>query len=306
MLFGTKSTGIIVIGGAASNDIASGIAKELGVPVSNLEVKTLPDGESYIRVEGDVKGKIVLLVQSTGPPQDKHLIELLITIDAIHGLGAKKVVAIIPYLAYARQNKRFRNGEAISINAVLKLIRSAGADAIINVEPHRREISEAFKGRFLCVDPITSLLRNLPTDLKAPVLIAPDNGAVERVKKAAKLLDIPYFLIEKKRDLESGRITIRNVQDFDFKGNDAVIIDDIVSTGKTVLAAAIAAKDRGAGRVLVVAPHLIMSGNCYDTLRRYGITDIIGSNSIPNANAKIVDISQDIARVAKKLIEEIR
>ncbi len=286
---------VIVVSGTASNGVADGIAKALDVPLISIDKRILADGESYVRVPGPINGKDVVLVQSTYPPQDKHLIELFLILDALKGLVPRRIVVVVPYLAYSRQNKRFMDGEPISAEAVIKLIRSSGADALITIEPHRLQSLNVFEGKTMAVDPVPLYAAALPGALKKPVVLSPDNGGLDRANRFAAIINAPSTFIDKERDKLSGEVRIRAGSDFDFNGRDVIIIDDVISTGNTVAQAARFVKMKGAGKIIVIAAHLIMVGSCIDKLKKSNVFDIIGSNSVPSKGTKVVDASRLLA-----------
>ena len=295
----------VILSGTASNGAAEGISKFLRLPLITVESRLLADGESYVRIPEDLSGKNVVIVQSAYPPQDKHLIELFLLLDAAKSFNPNRIILVVPYLAYARQNKRFNEGEPISVEAILKIIRYMGADFIITVEPHRSESLKAFTGGTLIIDPIPAFARSVSKEFKNPVVLAPDNGAIKRAERLADMLKADHTHLNKERDKTSGEVTLKNESKYDFGGRDVIIIDDIISTGGTVVNAAKFAKNNNAGRIFAIAAHLIMTDGCYDRLKEAGISEIMGSNTVPSRNAKIVDLSQAIAEGVSAALKEL-
>ncbi len=293
----------VILSGTASNGIAEGVSHFLKLPLIKIESKLLPDGESYIRIPKDLSGKKIILVQSTYPPQDKHLIELFLLLDAAKSFNPKNLILVIPYLAYARQNQRFNEGEPISVEAILKLIRSMGVNSLITVEPHRLESLEAFEGNSLIIDPIAAFAKAIGKEFKNSVILAPDHGAIKRAEKLASLLKTDHTSLNKERDKKSGEVTLAEGNEYDFKGRDVVIIDDIVSTGGTVVKAAEFAKKNNAGKISVIAAHLIMADGCYQRLKDAGVSSIIGSNTVENTRARIIDLSEVIAEGVSSVLK---
>ncbi len=283
---------IVVVRGTASNGIAEEISSILNVPMIGAEYHILADGESYVRIPEKVSGKIVILVQSTYPPQDKHLIELFLLMDAIKSYNPKKIILIVPYLAYLRQNKRFKEGEPISADIMLKMIKNAGADALVTIEPHRPESLVVFGGKSMIADPLPAYVAAVPKGLKKAVVLSPDNGGLQRAERFAKLLGTPFTSIDKERDKTTGKIYIKSESTFDFKNRDVIIIDDVISTGGTVAQAAKFVKSEGANKVLVIAAHLIMVGNCGKKIKNAGVSSITGLNTVPSKGTRVVDASR--------------
>ncbi|MCY0882467.1 MAG: ribose-phosphate diphosphokinase [Acidianus infernus] len=289
---------MIIVGGPASNGIDEKLSEMLNVKLIKAENKIFPDGESYIRIPESVRGEEVAIVQSTYYPQDKHLIELLLMIEAVKNLGASKIISIIPYLAYARQDRRFKDGEALSLKIVLNLIYESGSDELITVEPHKPDaVISYFKGNVKIVDPTPALAREIKKEVENPFILAPDRGALERAERLAKELNSPYSHIEKERDRTTGEVRIKEAPHLDLHGKDVVLIDDIISTGGTLAQASQLSYNLGARKVIAAATHVLLVNDAYDKLTRAGIKSIIGTNTIKveNKNVKIADISDLIA-----------
>ncbi len=293
----------VILSGTASNGIAEGLSKFLKLPLIKVENKILPDGESYVRIPKNLSGKNIVLVQSTYPPQDKHIIELFLLLDAVKSFSPETIILVIPYLAYARQNQRFNEGEPVSIEAILRIIGTMGVESLVTVEPHRAESFEAFEGKTLIIDPIPTLAHSLSKEAKKPVVLAPDHGAIQRAEELAVILKTDYTYLNKERNRKSGEVTLKKGNKYDFGGRNVIIVDDIISTGGTILNAAKFARKNNAGKISVMAAHLIMAGGCYGKLKKAGIRDIIGSNTIPNSHAKIVDLSKVIGEGVFSVLE---
>ena len=143
----------MVLEGPAANGIGKGIAERLSCGFGKIEHKIFPDGESYIRMPA-IEGENFAVVQSTYAPSEKHLIELLFMIDALKDMGKEKLTAVVPYLAYSRHDRRFSEGEAVSINTILRLLSESGIERLITVEPHREEPFSSFSGKYTIIDPV--------------------------------------------------------------------------------------------------------------------------------------------------------
>ena len=288
---------MIIIGGTATNGIDESLAKILSLPLVKVEHKIFPDGESYVRIPQQLSNKEVLLVQSLYPPQDKHVIELLLILETLSDMKVSKITVTIPYLAYARQNRRFKEGEAVSIKTILNLIKKSGASSLIVVEPHHYEELEYFDGEVKIADPIPELARATKNIVSSPFVLAPDKGALERAKRLAEELNCEFSYIEKERDLDTGEVRIKNLPDLKLDGKDVILVDDIISTGGTMVQASKIAYSKGAKKVIAVAVHGLLINDAYDKLISAGIKDIIVTNTIPqNKNVIVVDVAESIAR----------
>lgn len=289
---------MIVFYGPYSSKLGEKVAKQLNAESVEVEHKIFPDGESYIRVPIDVKEEEVLLIQSTYPNQDKRIIELLLMIDTLKDLGVKKLKVIVPYMAYARQDARFREGEAISIRTILRLIEAAGADEFFTVDIHKERSLDVLKIRaknIMAVSAIAEFLKNM--DLKSPFILSPDKGGLERAKLLGEKLRLEFGYFEKIRDRISGAITMKG-EEIEFNGRDVVIIDDVISTGGTIATACKIAKKKGARKVIAVCTHALLIDNAVEKIRLAGVDDIIATDTIEGEFSKIT--------VAHLLVREIQ
>ncbi|MCS7098083.1 MAG: ribose-phosphate diphosphokinase [Candidatus Methanomethyliaceae archaeon] len=278
---------MIVFYGPYSSKLGEKMAKQLNAKSMGIEHKIFPDGESYIRVPINVKGENVLLIQSTYPNQDKRIIELLLMIDALKDLGAEKVKVIVPYMAYARQDARFREGEAISIRTILKLIEAAGADEFFTVDIHKEfslDILKIKAKNIMAVNAIAEFLRNM--DLKSPFILSPDRGGLERARILGEKLGLEFGYFEKTRDRISGAITMRG-EKIEFNGRDVVIVDDVISTGGTIATACRIAKEGRAGKVIAICTHALLINNAVEKMRLAGVDDIIATDTVEGEFSKI-------------------
>ncbi len=252
-----------------------------------------PDGEGYVRFDEKVKNiKEILLVQSLYYPQDEHIMQLFFMIDALKELNIK-INLLIPYMAYARQDKRFKDWESVSGISLAKIIDRFELESKYTVDIHDKKITKAMNGENLSAMPlIADYLMGL--NLKEPVIISPDKGSVERAKIVADQMDAEFDHLEKTR-LSGDTVEIRP-KEINTKNRDVAIVDDIISTGGTMAKACEVLKREGTLKVLSGATHLLMISNAEDRLKKAGIDGIFGSDSIPS---KFSDIS------IASIIEEI-
>lgn len=286
----------ILIVGPASQILGIRIAQELNIRYFNTESKTFPDGENYLRINLDneslIEGKEVIIVQSTGPSssgnQNARLFELLMMIDSVKRMGAEKIVVVIPYLAYARQDKIFRPGESKFANLIFRLIDSMRIDEVCVVDVHAPKILEEIQCKWINIDSMKVLADYIKSlDVKDIVVVAPDKGAVERSKAFAKHFgeDVPVEYFEKIRDVKTGEITMTGK--LNLKNKDVVVSDDIIATGGTMAKAIKLSKDSGANRVFAVATHALLLQNAKFRIVKAGADDIIGTDSIDNEASKV-------------------
>lgn len=295
---------MIIVGGPASNNIDLEIARIMNIPQITLEYKTFPDGESYIRYPVEkvkLSKETVVIVQSLYPPQDKHFLELLLAISTAKDLGAEEVVAVVPYLAYARQDKRFRAGEAISVNVILKSIEFAGADRFITIDIHKEESLKVLSIPYKNLTAMKELAKYLAErNYENPVILAPDRGAISLAKDIANILNTEYDYIIKVRDKITGEVRAE-AKTLDIKDKTVIIVDDIISTGGTMVLAARCSLASGAKTVVAVCTHALLVGNALDRLRESGVSDIIATNSVPSPVSK-VSVASVVAEYLQSII----
>ncbi|MFW9771019.1 MAG: ribose-phosphate diphosphokinase [Candidatus Heimdallarchaeota archaeon] len=286
----------VLIVGPGSQILGVKIANELGIPAINTEFKNFPDGENYLRVNIEDKKIIedneVIIVHSTGPSssadQNKRLFELFMIINSIKLMKPKKIIVVVPYLAYARQDKAFRIGECPFGEILVKILNSFDIDEFYTVDIHNPEILRNFSCKVININSM-EILADYIKSLKAKdiVVISPDKGAIERSKAFAKHFgdDIPVEYFEKERDLKTGSITMTG--QFDLNNKDVVIADDIISTGGTMAEAIKILKKSGAHKIYAAATHALMLQQAKFRILKAGADDIIGTDSIDNELAKV-------------------
>jgi ribose-phosphate pyrophosphokinase len=288
---------MIIVGGSASSKLAARVAKLLGRPLVNSEVTRFPDGESYVRVNYNFKDEHAVVVQSTCYPQNDNYIELFLLLDAIKDLGAKRVTAVVPYFGYARQDKRFKPGEAISVRTMCKLIERAGADDIITIDIHEDETMANFAIPAYNLTAMALIGRYIARlDLCDPVVLAGDQGALTRAKRAAAEFMADYDYLHKTRQT-STKVTMQPKR-LDVSGRDVVIVDDIISTGGTVIEAIKVLKKQGARAIYVACTHPVLVGNSLKKIIAAGARKVMATDTIEH---KISVIS-----VAPVIAESIR
>ena len=278
---------MLVIPGPASQELGKKTAEILKAETVNAVFKRFPDGESYIRFEGELKNKEVVIVHTTSPPQDTNLFQLFLMADTAKDMGAKKIVAVVPYLAYSRQDKRFLPGEAFSIRTVAKLLEKAGVDQLLTVNVHQQKILNEFPFPAQTVSAIPLLAEHFRNKgLKGAFVLTPDEGAKEYAITAAKILGSSYDWRHKERDLYTGAISFRNGK-YNVKGKDAIIFDDIISTGGTTADTVRTLKMQGARRVYSACVHPLLIGDAEVKIMNNGAEEIVGTDCVPGPTSKV-------------------
>jgi len=291
-----------IVSGPSSTKLGNSIAEILGIETVRVAHKKFPDGESYIRFEGEVAGEEVAIVQTTGPPQDTNLIQLFILADAAKDLGAKRVIAVVPYLAYARQDKRFLPGEAISIQTIGKLLKTSGIDELLTVDVHQEKILEKFEIPARNVSAIGLLANYFKSrGLEGAFALAPDKGASEFAIEASKILGGGYGWLHKERDRYTGEVKTEE-KTLDVSGRDAIIFDDIISTGGTTANAVKILKKQGARRIFAACVHPLMIGNAKERILQSGAEEIVGTDSVPS-DITVVSLAPLLAEALAEMIK---
>ena len=298
---------VLIIGGCACQDLAASVARELGEKLCYVESKKFPDGEKYLRIQGDIESEVTI-IQSTGYPQDENLMELLFLISNLKDLGAKKVRVIVPYMGYARQEKRFNPGETVSAKVVCELIQSAGADEFITFNIHEESVLNFFDipAKNISAMPVIANYFKDTIDEK-PLIIAPDKGAYGFAREISQILDCDCTYLTKVRltpdKVETKIVDVRcdseseNTVNIDsVKGMHAIIVDDIIATGGTIVNAVNILKEYGASKIDVCCVHPILTNNGVSRIYEAGANKIIGTNSLSSDTSR-VSLAKTIADI---------
>ena len=275
---------MIIIPGPASNILGEAIAKELGQEPILLSHRLFPDGESYVRFTTSVQGETVVLVQTTAPDQDRKLMQLLFMARNAVDQGAARIIAVIPYLAYARQDKQFLDGEALAFDIILDLLESVGVDDTVLIDIHNETVLEKLKPKHkMKIHNITAMYA-LADYMKANSYegahsLAPDLGRADIVEKVSKVMGGDFAFFMKVRDRYTGKTTMK-VKTLDLQGKDVVIFDDIISSGGTMARAIQGLKEQGAGKVAAVCTHALPVPGANEKLKNAGADKVVATDSV--------------------------
>ena len=266
---------MFVVSGSTHQRLGVALAQETGAEFCGVINKRFPDGERYVRVLRNVAGHDVAVVQNTFP--DESIVELLLILEALSESGAKSITTIIPYMGYARQERTFQRGEAISARAIARPV-GALSDRVFTVSVHTDEVLSFFGCPTQDIDGLQEAVRYLK-GFKPGLVVAPDEGAREWCARAAKELKAPLHVMSKIRvddrtvETDSGKVKV--------KGLTVVILDDIISTGGTIASAARLLKNAGAGQVLAACTHGLFIEDAANRLRV--CDDILSSDTLEGA-----------------------
>ncbi len=283
-----------------SEDIAKSVARKLNATYSPVFISDFPDGDLYLKFNGPVKGKTVVIIHSFQPHSNDSLLRVLFAAETAKDLGAKKIILAAPYLAFLRQDARFHPGEAISSKVMAKHL-STCIDKIITIDGHLhryRKLDMLFSipGKDLTANPLIAdyIHKNIRNDL---VIVGPDWESFQWAERIANKIGVPVTVFEKKRHT-SRKVSVKMIKPVALKGKHVIIVDDIISTGHTVIEAAKLAYHQGAKDVSTVAVHGLFVENAFSKLKRAGLRQIITTNCIKHSSNKI-----DIAPL---IVEELR
>jgi ribose-phosphate pyrophosphokinase len=279
---GQPSDDLRILSGNANPALSRAIADHLGVPVSNMEVGRFADGEIRVRIDESVRGADVFLVQPTCPPTSENIMELLVILDALKRASARRTTAVIPSYAYARQEKKLKPREPISAKLVADLISVAGASRILTVDLHVQSIQGFFDipvdhipaGPILAEDLIARSFVGAEI-----VVVSPDVGGVGTAKALADRLNASLAIIAKRRP-EPNQVELIQVIG-QLEGKRAILIDDIIDTGGSMVSAAEMVAQRGASEVYGYATHAVLSGDAVDRLEGSPLREVVVTDTIP-------------------------
>lgn len=292
----------LVLAGPASEELGKSVATKLGLPLLSGEFKVFPDGESKFTCDQKVSGSTVFVVQSTYNPVDKHLFQLLLAAHKLSQDGAR-VVAVVPYLSYARQDKEFLPGEAVTLAFIAHLMRSSGIARVATVDIHSAQGLSLFSFPIYSVSAVPSLVEYVRNNLtlQNPVVISPDQGASKRTEAFAQLYGVKSLQLSKTRDRATGEVKIKK-EELDVKGMDVLFLDEVITTGATIRAATEAVLAQGARSASAICTHGVFAGDTIEKLEKAGTKTIVCTNTIPGRFSK-VDVSEALASHLRTLDE---
>ncbi|MFH1255947.1 MAG: ribose-phosphate diphosphokinase [Candidatus Diapherotrites archaeon] len=293
--------------GSAHPELANEISLRLGLKISPSEIHRFLDGEFKIRLLDEVKGKTCFVLQPTSKPAAENLLELLMYIDALKRAKAKKIVAVMPWFGFARQDWISKPGEPVTAELAAKMIEAAGCDAVLALDLHSEKIKKFFKKiDVLELSAMPLLVEYLNgKHFNGLVIVAPDAGSAKKVKKLAKELHAGIAIIEKHRPREN----VSEVKGFsgEVSGKTVLMLDDMIDTAGTITTSAEAVKERGAKEVYVAATHGVLSGPAIERIHRSPIKEVIVTNSLPIeagkriSQLKILSVAGILAEGIQKL-----
>jgi len=290
----------VIIGGSASQALAAQVARELNDKLCSVETKKFPDGERYLRIKEEIpENEKVYVIQSTGYPQDENMMELFFILDTLNDMNIEDITVISPYLGYSRQERRFKETECISAKATAKLLQSMGIKRLISVNLHEQSICDLYDvpaDNLSAMPAIAEHIKN--TFEEKPIILAPDKGAQGFAKEIATQLDTDYDYLEKVRI--SPEVVETKTKNISVENKQVVIIDDIISTGGTIVNAINILKEQGAVSVDVICVHPVLVNDAILKIYAAGARSVQGTNTLKSEVATI-SLAKTIANHIKTL-----
>lgn len=312
---GIKASGeksLVVVSGRAHPKLAKDIAAELGTDLVETEARTFANGELYIRYGESVRGSDVFVLQSHTAPINEWLMEQLIMVDALKRASAKRITVVAPFYPYARQDKKGRGREPISARLVADLFKAAGADRIMSVDLHAAQIQGFFDGPVDHLFAMPVLLEHMRKSLDPDTLtvVSPDMGRVRVADVWSDKLGVPLAIIHKRRDPRvPNQVSVHEIVG-DVSGRVCLLVDDLIDTGRTIVAAAEALKANGATGVVVAATHAVFSDPATEILQSDFIDQVVVTDTLPLPPEKhwdrltILPIAPLIARAINEVFSD--
>ena len=299
-----------LIAGNSNEPLAQAMADYLGMKLTQATIRRFSDGEIFVEVQENVRGEDVFLVQSTSYPANEHIMELLITLDALRRASAARVTAVIPYFGYARQDRKPGPRTPITAKLVANLITEAGADRVLTIDLHAGQIQGFFDipvdhlyARPVIVEDIKSKFKSMDS----VIVVSPDVGGVVRARSLAGKLGTDLAIVDKRRQKENSSEVMNIIGDV--AGRDCILFDDIVDTAGTLCNAAEALMKEGARSVSAYVTHGVLSGPAIDRIEKSQLSEMVVSDSIalPDKKCKklrILSIAPLLAEAVRRIADE--
>jgi ribose-phosphate pyrophosphokinase len=296
--------------GRANPALGEKIAQHLGDSLGKISLGNFPDGEISIRIDEDVRGQDVFLIQPTCPPVNDNLMELLVMIDCFKRASAARITAVLPYYGYARQDRKDVGRVPITAKLVANLLTTSGADRVLTLDLHAAQIQGFFDipvDHLHAAPVINEHLRSLQLPMKDVVVLSPDEGSIKRVLIHQKKLGSGAIAIVDKRRSSATETQQANIIGASLEGKIAIIFDDMISTASSVVGAATVARTKGVKELYVCSTHGILCGNAIENLRALPIKQIVITDSIPLPphkqlpNIKVVSVAPLLGEAIRRI-----
>jgi ribose-phosphate pyrophosphokinase len=297
---------ISIFSGTSNPELTKAIASSLEVPLGRAEITRFSDGEVFARIQENVRGVDVYVVQSTCSPVNDHLVELLVFCDALKRASAGSITAVIPYYGYGRQDRKSAPRTPITAKLIADLLTTTGISRVVSIDLHAGQIQGFFNVPFdhLFANKVFLDYLRPKFALELPVFVSPDAGGVERTRAYAKRMDADLAIVDKRRE----KANVSEVMNIigDIRDRDCIILDDMIDTAGTLCNAAKALKEAGARRVFAAATHAVLSGPAVDRIRTSALEEVVVTDTIPLSPAAKESGKFKVLSVAGLLGEAIK
>jgi ribose-phosphate pyrophosphokinase len=299
----SKPAPLLLLSGTANQPLAREIADHVGIPLADVTVKRFSDGEIFVRINQNARGRDVFIIQPTPPPAD-NMMELLLLIDAAKRASAARVTTIVPYYGYARQDRKDQPRVAIGAKLVANIMESAGADKVLGMDFHTHQIQGFFDvpvDHLYAAPVLTRYFRGL--GLADPVVVAPDVGAAKMARGFARRLDATFAIIDKRRPAANVAEVMQVVGEVE--GRQCIVVDDMIDTAGTLESVVYALRDRGAADIYAAATHALLSGPAVERLQGSPVREVVVTNTLHIPESKrfpklrILSIAELLARAIR-------
>lgn len=275
---------MLMLAGTANRPLANEIAEHMGLPLGDVTIQRFADGEIFVRIDQNARGRDVYIIQPTPPPAD-NLMELLLLVDAAKRASAARVTVVMSYFGYARQDRKDQPRVAIGAKLVANLVQAAGADRVLGIDFHTHQIQGFFDvpvDHLYAAPTLTGYFREKM--LEDLVVVAPDVGAAKMARGFAKRLDASFAIIDKRRPTANVAEVLTVVGDVE--GRNCLVVDDMIDTAGTIVSVVHALKQRGAADIYVAATHALLSGPAVQRLDEAPIKEVVVTNTLHVPEAK--------------------
>lgn len=298
-----------VFSGRANLPLAEKIVHSLGDTLGRMTLTDFPDTETSVKIEEDVRGADIFIVQPTCPPVNQHLMELLVLLDCFKRASAGRITVVLPYYGYARQDRKDVGRVPITAKLVADVLTVAGANRILALDLHAAQIQGFFNipvDHLYAGPVIDEYIRSLNIPMRDFVVLSPDEGSIKRALSHQKKLGGVITIVDKRR-ASATETKQANLIGAPLQGKVAVIFDDMISTGTSVVGAARIARENGAKAVIACATHAVLCGNAIENLRRAPLDELVLTDSIPIApqkqlpNMKLLSVAPLLADAIKRI-----
>lgn len=296
---------LMLFAGSSNPELAKKIAKFLKTEVSSANISEFSDGETRVKINDDVRGEDVFILQSTCSPTNNNYMELFITIDALRRASAGRITAVIPYFGYARQDRKDQPRVPISAKLIANLLTASGVDRVVTLDLHAHQIQGFFDLPLDHIYAVNVFIEHFKDKLTDPVVVSPDAGGAKMASGYAKRLNCDMAIVDKRR------IDDRNTEALhvlgDVEGKDAIIVDDIIATGGSLVKAAEAIKKQGAKRVFAAITHGVLSGPAIERIEDSELEELYITDSIPQpidkqiSKIKVISVDELLGETVRRI-----